>query len=79
MHVGMDTVQLDGKGFQAFVETGEMVKQGQKLLEFDRKRISEAGYSLVTPILVTNTEDFEMVEPVEEKEVQVGDLLLYVM
>lgn len=79
MHVGMDTVQLDGKGFQAFVETGEMVKQGQKLLEFDRKRISEAGYSLVTPILVTNTEDFEMVELVEEKEVQVGDLLLYVM
>ncbi len=79
MHVGMDTVQLDGKGFQAFVETGEMVKQGQKLLEFDRKRISEAGYSLVTPILVTNTEDFEMVEPVEGKEVQVGDSLLYVM
>ena len=79
MHVGMDTVQLDGKGFKAFVEAGEEVKQGQKLLEFDRKLIGEAGYSLVTPVLVTNSDEFERVEPTEAEKVQAGDLLLRVM
>lgn len=79
MHVGMDTVQLDGKGFKAFVEAGEEVKQGQKLLEFDRKLIGEAGYSLVTPVLVTNSDEFEQVEPTEADKVQAGDLLLRVM
>ena len=79
IHVGMDTVQLDGKGFNAFVETGDQVKQGQKLLEFDRKVIGEAGYSLVTPVLVTNSDDFAEVAPSGAKEVQVGDLLLSVM
>lgn len=76
MHVGMDTVQLGGKGFKAFVEPGEEVKQGQKLLEFDRKFINDAGYSLVTPVLVANFGEFERVEPTEAKNVQAGDLLL---
>ncbi len=79
MHVGMDTVQLDGKGFKAFVETGETVKQGQKLLEFDRKLISEARYSLVTPVLVTNSDDFEQVEITGDEKVKAGDLLLSIM
>lgn len=79
MHVGMDTVQLDGKGFQAFVETGEAVKRGQKLLAFDMDLISKAGYSLATPVLVTNCDEFEQVEITEAKEVQAGDSLLCVM
>lgn len=79
MHVGMDTVQLDGKGFQAFVETGDVVKRGQKLLAFDMDLISEAGYSLVTPVLVTNCNEFEQVEMTEAEKVQAGDSLLYVM
>ncbi len=79
IHVGMDTVQLDGKGFHAFVETGEAVKQGQKLLEFDKKLIGQAGYSLVTPVLVTNSDDFAGVIPSETEEVEAGDLLLSVM
>lgn len=79
MHVGMDTVRLNGKGFQAFVEAGEAVKQGQKLLAFDKKLINEAGYSLVTPVLVTNADDFEQVEIVADEEVQAGGLLLSIM
>lgn len=79
IHVGMDTVQLDGKGFRAFVEVGDKVKQGQKLLEFDMQVIGEAGYSLVTPVLVTNSDDFEQVEPQEAEHVQAGDLLLSVI
>lgn len=79
MHVGMDTVQLDGKGFQAFVETGDVVKQGQKLLAFDMELISEAGYSLAPPVLVTNCDEFEQVEMTEAEKVQAGDSLLCVM
>ncbi len=79
MHVGMDTVQLDGKGFKAFVAAGDSVKQGQKLLEFDIKLIQGEGYSLVTPVLVTNSDDFEAVTPSSETQVRAGDLLLSIM
>lgn len=79
MHVGMDTVQLGGKGFQPFAEAGDVVKKGQKLLEFDMKLIQEAGYSLVTPVLVTNSDDYTEVVPSNAEEVQVGEILLRVM
>lgn len=79
IHVGMDTVQLDGRGFRTFVEAGEVVKQGQKLIEFDIKLISEAGYSLETPVLVTNADDFKKVEITEAEKVQAGDCLLHIM
>ena len=79
MHVGMDTVQLDGKGFKAFVAAGDSVKQGQKLLEFDMKLIQGEGCSLVTPVLVTNSDDFEAVTPSSETQVRAGDLLLSIM
>ena len=77
IHVGMDTVQLNGKGFRPFAAEGDKVKKGQKLLEFDCKLIKEAGYSLVTPILITNAEDMGMVVPVENgKQIQAGDELI---
>ena len=77
MHVGMDTVQLNGKGFHACVAEGDRVKKGQKLLEFDRKLISEAGYSLVTPVLVTNADETGAVIPADGSiHVQPGDELI---
>ena len=77
MHVGMDTVQLEGKGFKAFTAVGEKVKKGQKLLEFDRELIREAGYSLVTPVLIVNAPDHAAVVPVEEAiQVQAGEELI---
>ncbi len=77
MHVGMDTVQLDGKGFQPHVAVGDKVKRGQKLLEFDMRLIKEAGYSLVTPVLVTNFEETGEVVPVDgAKQIQAGDELI---
>lgn len=78
MHVGMDTVQLDGKGFKPFVQMGDTVKKGQKLLEFDTKLITEAGYSLVTPVLVTNFTQYQSVSPVQTDSVHAGDPLLNV-
>ncbi|WP_099466601.1 beta-glucoside-specific PTS transporter subunit IIABC [Konateibacter massiliensis] len=58
IHVGMDTVQLEGKFFKPFIETGDRVTVGQKLLEFDMDGICGAGYSLITPVIVTNSSDY---------------------
>lgn len=77
-HVGMDTVQLAGKGFEPLVQAGDRVKQGQELLRFDRKQIEEAGYSLVTPVLVANSAEFHEVTASEAERVSQGEALLYV-
>lgn len=77
-HVGMDTVQLAGKGFEPLVQAGDRVKQGQELLRFDRKQIEEAGYSLVTPVLVANSAEFHEVTASEAERVNQGEALLYV-
>ena len=74
--VGLDTVNLEGKGFTAFVEQGERVTRGQKLLEIDLDAIMEAGYSVDTPVIVTNSDDFAEVERVAEGTVdRLGELL----
>lgn len=76
IHVGMDTVELDGKGFTAHVVQGSKVKKGQLLLSFDMEAIQEAGYSVVTPIIVTNSADYETVETVASGQVDLGEKLL---
>ena len=76
IHVGMDTVKLEGKGFKPLVAVGDRVKQGQKLLEFDIKLIEDAGYSLVTPVLITNSAKYAEVVSTTEKEVKAGSNLL---
>ncbi|MCL1949987.1 MAG: beta-glucoside-specific PTS transporter subunit IIABC [Turicibacter sp.] len=58
IHVGMDTVQLDGEHFKALVKQGDRVQKGQTLVEFDMEAIKAKGYSLVTPVIVTNTNTF---------------------
>ena len=76
IHVGMDTVQLNGKGFQPMIQSGDTVKKGQALLKFDRNLIEAAGYSLVTPVIVTNSDDYTAVLPTSAGTVNVGDVLL---
>ena len=62
IHVGVNTVNMQGEGFTAFVEDGAEVKAGQKLLAFDREAIKKAGYSDVVVMLLTNSDDLEGVE-----------------
>lgn len=76
IHVGMDTVQLDGKGFTPFASKGDTVKKGQKLLEFDKEFIKKEGYSIVTPVLISNFDQFDQIIPTDESQVQTGDVLL---
>lgn len=69
IHVGLDTVQLAGKGFDVKVKQGDHVTAGQELVRVDRKTIEDAGYSLTTPVLITNTDKFASVEVVAEGEI----------
>lgn len=76
VHVGMDTVKLEGKYFTPHIEEGQQVKKGDLLLEFDIEGIQREGYELITPIVVTNSEDFENVNWNGQKEVKAGDVLI---
>ncbi|CAM4176726.1 PTS system trehalose-specific EIIBC component [Streptococcus penaeicida] len=58
MHIGMDTVNLEGKGFTAHVSQGDYVKAGDKLISFDMDAIKEAGYPTETPVIVTNQDAY---------------------
>lgn len=57
IHIGMNTVSLKGQGFSAYVNTGDLIRKGQLLLEFDMEAIQQAGYSVVTPVIVPNGQD----------------------
>lgn len=76
IHVGFDTVKLNGKHFTAHVREGQRVKQGQKLLTFDIKAIEQAGFELTTPIIITNSDHFKDVISVSKRDVTIGDSLL---
>ena len=60
IHVGLNTVELNGKHFTVHVQEGQLVKQGQLLLEFDGDAIQAAGYPLTTPVLVTNSDEMDV-------------------
>ncbi len=78
IHVGIDTVNLKGEGFDVKVAKGDKVSVGTPLVTFDRKVIQDAGYSLVTPVIVLNGKKFASVEPTATGEVNAGDPVLAV-
>lgn len=79
IHVGMDTVQLDGKYFTPKIKQGDSVKAGQEILEFDLKAIESEGYSLTTPIIITNSDRYlELIETTNDT-IEFKETLLTVM
>ena len=76
VHVGMDTVELKGKGYELFVQTGDHVQKGQLLFRFDMQAIAAAGYTLTTPVIVTNSSRFARIEPLLSGRVTAGQQLL---
>jgi PTS system beta-glucosides-specific IIC component len=61
IHIGMNTVELNGEGFSVYIEKGQKVTKGDLLLEFDMEVIQKNGYSLETPVVITNSQDFKEV------------------
>ena len=76
IHIGLDTVELNGEGFEKLVATGDQVEAGQKLITFDMDLIQERGFSTQTPIVITNMVELEDVLFTDEKIVTPGDYLL---
>lgn len=79
IHIGMDTVQLDGKHFIAHVKDGDKVKVGDTLVEFDMDAIKKEGYELVTPVIITNTMDYLEIVPKEIKSVNAGEDIITIL
>lgn len=76
VHIGMNTVQLNGKYFKAHISQGDKVKKGQLLLEFDLLKIVEEGYSIDTPVIITNSKDYLDVIEENKKSVSNDDKLI---
>ena len=79
IHVGMDTVNLKGKGFTPKAKEGDEVKKGQLLLEVDLEEVKKANLSTITPVIITNTADMKDVVPTVTKQANVGDTLITVV
>ena len=76
IHIGLDTVKLGGKHFTAHVKSGDKVKAGDLLVEFDIKAIQEEGYETITPVLVTNVDSYNDVLALIDKDVKEKDELI---
>ena len=77
IHIGIDTVKLDGQHFEAHVESGQKVKKGDRLVSFDIEAIEQAGFEVTTPIIITNSDDYIDVQCIfNQDNIQHGDALL---
>ncbi|MFW8665404.1 beta-glucoside-specific PTS transporter subunit IIABC [Enterococcus entomosocium] len=79
IHIGMNTVELEGNHFTAYINQGDKVKAGQKLISFDTEAIRAEGYSLLTPVIVTNSNDYSDIQTTQSKEVTANDNLIEVV
>jgi PTS system beta-glucosides-specific IIC component/PTS system sucrose-specific IIC component len=76
IHIGLDTVKMGGEGFEAFVEQGDNVKAGDKLIEVDLNLVEEKAESIITPMVITNTADFEEITSTAAGQINFGDKVL---
>lgn len=79
IHFGMDTVELEGRGFKAHVNQGDKIKKGQLLLEVDLDVLKDGGYESITPVVITNYDDLLDLILLDKEEVKEGDDLIRVL
>ncbi|WP_312433430.1 beta-glucoside-specific PTS transporter subunit IIABC [Lacrimispora sp.] len=79
IHIGMDTVKMKGDGFTAHVKKGDTITKGQLLLEFDIEKIREAGFSIDSPIVITNNDDYADIALTDARKVVQGDIIITVL
>lgn len=78
IHVGINTVALNGEGFTAHVSEGDRVKRGQPLISFDKEFIESKGYPIITPVIISNADDYKEIKTTASTEVKRLDELLTV-
>ena len=78
IHVGMDTVAMNGEGFRMLVSEGEIVHCGQKLMIFSKDKIRTAGYMDTIAVIITNTDDFSVIKPLADGTVEKMNPVLFV-
>lgn len=76
IHVGLDTVKLKGEHFTIHVSDGQEVKKGDLLMEADIEKIREAGYDVITPVIICNSDDYSEICMEESGDVAQGDVIL---
>ncbi|OCG21715.1 beta-glucoside-specific PTS transporter subunit IIABC [Gilliamella sp. App4-10] len=77
IHIGIDTVKLDGQYFQAHIKAGNKVKKGDLLVSFDIEAIKQAGFEVTTPIIITNSDNYQDILPIfKQDNIQSGEALL---
>lgn len=76
IHIGLDTVKLDGKHFNIIASEGQKVKAGDLLIEADLEQISAEGYDIITPIIICNSDAFSEILPEVDKDVVQGDTII---
>ena len=79
IHIGIDTVKLNGKYFEKHVQDGDHVKKGQLLVSFDMQKIEQAGYDLTTTVVVTNSKNYAAICSTNKDNVTNNDQLLYLL
>ena len=79
MHIGLDTVRLGGKYFTAHVQSGDKIKVGMPLVDFDVEAIKKEGYDCITPVIVTNTTQYSEVIGISDQAVTTGDQVIKIV
>ncbi|MDO4536061.1 MAG: glucose PTS transporter subunit IIA, partial [Clostridium perfringens] len=76
IHIGLDTVKLGGKYFKSYVKQGDKVKVGTLLVEFNINAVKKEGYDCITPIIITNSAEYENILPITNKSINLGEKII---
>ena len=79
IHIGLETVELKGEGFEVQVSEGDSIKIGTPLVKFDKEAIVEKGYNTITPVIVTNSAEFSEIMPADATDVEEGQTILNII
>lgn len=79
IHIGLDTVELKGEGFEPHVKSQDRVKKGDLLLTVDLDKIKAAGYDIISPVVICNTDDYKEVEGMPAQEVGLQDAVIRIL
>lgn len=79
IHIGLETVALKGEGFEAHVQSGDQVKKGDLLLSMDLEKIKSAGYDIISPVVVCNTDDYTDVQGLLSEQAEPGEQIIKIV